>query len=68
MEKRSEIRIIDPDKKLHERVRQRAKENKRTIGKEAEYMIEQYMFFIDSGKQLIKKINQNESKRKVQDI
>ena len=41
--KRNEIRIIDPTKEIWETVNKLAKEEKRTIGKQAEYMIEQFM-------------------------
>ncbi len=41
--KRREIRIYDPEEKLLETVERLAKEEKRTIGKQAEYMISQYI-------------------------
>lgn len=40
MKKRSEIRIIDPPKELLEAIKKLAQEEKRTIGKQAEYLIE----------------------------
>ena len=39
MEKRLEIRIVNPDKKLLAEIKKLAKENKRTMGKQAEYML-----------------------------
>lgn len=40
MKNRKEIRIVNPDDKLFERIKKLAKENKRTIGKQAEFMLE----------------------------
>lgn len=39
MEKRLEIRIVNPDKKLLQEIKRLAKENKRTMGKQAEFML-----------------------------
>ena len=41
--KRNEIRIIDPSKQVWDVVTALAKKEKRTIGKQAEYMIEKYI-------------------------
>lgn len=43
MKNRKEIRIVNPDDKLFELIVKLAKENKRTLGKQAEYMIEQFV-------------------------
>jgi hypothetical protein len=43
MEKRKEIRILNPDIILLEQLSKLAKENKRTIGKQAEYMLEWFI-------------------------
>jgi len=39
MEKRLEIRIVNPDKKVLQEIKRLAKDNKRTIGKQAEFML-----------------------------
>lgn len=39
-QKRNEIRIIDPPKELFEAIKKMAKEEKRTMGKQAEYLLE----------------------------
>lgn len=41
--KRNEIRIVDPSKEVWETINKLAKEEKRTIGKQAEYIIEKYI-------------------------
>ena len=43
MEKRNEIRIINPDIKLLEKVKELAKINKRTVCRQAEFMLEWYI-------------------------
>jgi hypothetical protein len=43
MEKRKEIRILNPDPKLLKQLKQIAKDNKRTVGKQAEYILEWYV-------------------------
>jgi predicted urease superfamily metal-dependent hydrolase len=45
MKKRNEIRIANLDETVFERIKALAKENKRTIAKQAEFMIE--MAFVD---------------------
>lgn len=42
MKKRIEIRIIDVPKGLYEKIKASASNNKRTVGKEAEFVLEQY--------------------------
>jgi len=41
MEKQNEIRIVTRDVNLYNKIKSLAKANKRTIGKQAEFLIEQ---------------------------
>lgn len=50
--KRNEIRIVNLDESVFDKIKKRAKENKRTIGKEAEYCIERYLLMTDAKKEI----------------
>ena len=43
MKNRKEIRIVNPNEKLFKQMKEFAKINKRTLGKQAEFMLEQYL-------------------------
>lgn len=49
--KRTEIRIINPEKQLLISLRERAVMNKRTLGKEAEWIIKEYIQSLTSKKE-----------------
>jgi hypothetical protein len=54
MAKRNEIRMIDVEEKLFNVIKSLAKKGKRTIGKQAEWMAEQY-YLIEKEEKALKK-------------